>query len=103
MEASDADLEVVLALINLPNLLNCLITQESYAKAVQIICHYYVKVRTQLVDHKTKTIKHNVPKLLKLVDKEVIGVMQQKLVKLLALRLQSTFLLSEEEAQGMGL
>lgn len=95
MEASENDLQVVLALINLPNLLNCLIAQESYAKAVQLICHYHVKMRPQITSADT-------PKLLKLVDKEVIGVLQQKLVKLLALRLQSSFLLSEEDAEAMG-
>lgn len=55
-----------------------------YAEATKAICKYYVTVRPLF-------IKSNPPKILKLVDKEIIGVLQQKLVKILIIDLQTSF------------
>ena len=74
VDTQESDVKVVLELINLPALVLNLITEGKYALATQIICTYHVKLRPV-------TTTPHAPKILKLIDKEVIGVLQQRLVK----------------------
>lgn len=84
LNISQADLEMFLEIVNLPNLLNNLINLEQYALATKQICLYYSKIRPSMTGK-------GFPKILKLVDKEVIGVLQQKLCKIILLNLQTSF------------
>ena len=70
----ESDVKVILELINLPALVLNLMTEGKVAHATQVICTYHVKLRPL-------TITPQAPKLMKLIDKEVIGVLQQRLVK----------------------
>ena len=79
-------MSILLKVISLPELINNLIQAENYSRATQVVCNYFIKLRLHVLEG---------TKLLKLIDKEVIGVLQQKLVKLLILRLQGSFLTKE--------
>ena len=88
LNLSKDDLDLYLDVVNLPNVINNLINQELYAQATKAICTYHAKVRQKINIESTDT---PAPKILKLVDKEIIGVLQQKLVKLIAIKLQNSY------------
>ena len=69
VDARDEDEKVLLQLIDLPALVLNLMTEGKIAHATQVICTYHVKLRP------LTTVPH-APKLMKLIDKEVIGVLQ---------------------------
>ena len=64
---SQEDLDLRLNIVNLPQIINQMITMDHYAMATKQICLY----------HK-RTLKYSktLPKLIKLVHKEIIGVLQ---------------------------
>lgn len=64
----ESDVKVILELINLPSLVLNLMTEGKVAHATQVICTYHIKLRPL-------TIAPHAPKLMKLIDKEVIGVL----------------------------
>ena len=64
LNLSQQDLDIFIQIVKLPSLINQLINQEQFALATKQICLYFQKSKLE-----------NCPKLLKLVYKEIIGVL----------------------------
>lgn len=60
-----------------------MILQGHYAAATKEICIYFQRIRGLFIN--------SCPKILKLVDKEIVGVLQQKLVKLMVIKLETSY------------
>lgn len=83
-ECTNDDLDMLLEIIGLPSQINQFINMNLYAQATKQICFYFAKIRPTFINK-------NPQKIMKLVDKEIIGVLQQKLCKILAIKLQDSF------------
>ena len=68
IDVQESDVNVIIELINLPSLVMNLMTEGKFAHATQVICTYHIKLRPL-------TTIPQAPKLMKLIDKDVIGVL----------------------------